>query len=277
LERKKERLPGGGLKGGEQELEEFLFSWIIEHREQRFQVSYRRLISVARQTFKDTTLKFTYGWLQRFIDRYNLTYRRKTGNTFISHDSIEISFNIFFPELWKFRKNHEQKSIFCNMDETRVELDLLGGKTIDVKGVKYIPVETTNSDRKARTVALSAFDTGRKLPPLIIFDGVGTRVGPQLKTYSSVIAFSWHTNTSYINSKVFCKWWDDVSFSYTDPELRSKTIMLLDSCGNIHKSYSPEEIPVLFFPPNSTSKVQPMDIGVNKPFKDRLRLFWEER
>ncbi len=115
------------------------------------------------------------------------------------------------------------------MDETRVELDLLRGKTIDVKGIKYVSIETTNSVRKAWTVALSAFDNGRKLPPLIIFVDVGTRVGPKIKTYSSVIAFSGKTNTFLMNSLVFRKWWDEIWDKYTDPVLRSKTIMLLDS------------------------------------------------
>ena len=58
--------------------------------------------------------------------------------------------------------------------------------------------------------------------------------------------------------------------------MREKTLFFLDSCGSTHKTYNPKDTKLIYFPPNTTHKLQPMDLGVNKPFKDRLKAKWED-
>jgi hypothetical protein len=164
----------------------------------------------------------------------------------------------------------------ANLDETRVVLDLYSYKTINYKGDKFVPVETTNSERKAYTVVLCVFDDGTKLPPLIIFDGMGTRILPSLKTRNSEVVFSGKERSSYMNSKVFKYWWEEVWYKQTDDQTRSETIFFLDSSGSTHKTYTPFDTTLQFFPANSTSRLQPLDLGVNKPFKDNIKLSWEK-
>ncbi len=79
-----------------------------------------------------------------------------------------------------------------------------------------------------------------------------------------------------MNAKVFQTWFENFWYKHTDEEERRHTIMFLDSYVSTHKSYSPADTSVYFFPPNSTSLLQPMDLVLNKPFKDRIRIFWEE-
>ena len=64
--------------------------------------------------------------------------------------------------------------LLANMDETRIELDMVKDQTIDLKRQKYINIETTNSENKAFAIALCAFNNGRKLPPYIIMNSKST-------------------------------------------------------------------------------------------------------
>ncbi len=53
----------------------------------------------------------------------------------------------------------------------------------------------------------------------------------------------------------------------------------MDKCGKTHRSYKfpdDSETIIEYFPSNTTSRLQPMDLGINKPFKDRIRYLWEE-
>ena len=77
-------------------------------------------------------------------------------------------------------------------------LDLVASKTIDYKGAKYVSVETSNSEKLAYTVCLSGFSNGMKLPPLIIFNGKGSRISKTLNVTSSEFVFSGNESSSYM-------------------------------------------------------------------------------
>lgn len=162
------------------------------------------------------------------------------------------------------------------MDETRVELDMTNNITIDIRGVKFVPIQNTNSENKAYSVVLSVLEDGTKFPPLIIFNGVGKNIGPTLKTTSSKFTFSGNKTSAYQNGSTFKFWFDDVWDESLDQSVKTNCLLLMDSCGTLHKSYCPEGTNTMFFPPNTTSKLQPLDLAINHPFKLRLRAFWEE-
>lgn len=78
-----------------------------------------------------------------------------------------------------------------------------------------------------------------------------------------------------MNAVLFKHWFEEVWYNVNEDK-RKNCCFLLDSCGSIHTSYKPYDgTKVFFFPPNTTSRLQPMDLGVNKPFKDRIRKSWE--
>ena len=75
---KKQRLVGAGRKALDSDLEEALFSWIMELRSRNLRVS-RSMIRVQARTMSSvSTFKASRGWLERFMKRYSLSLRRKT-------------------------------------------------------------------------------------------------------------------------------------------------------------------------------------------------------
>lgn len=152
---------------------------------------------------------------------------------------------------------------------------MISNQTIDFKGKKSIPIETTNGERIAYTICLCGFSNGAKLPPFIIFSGHGKILGNKLSSQNVVFTFSGEKK-SFMNASAFRFWWENVWMKHTDSSTRKKTLVLLDSCGSLHRTYKPEDTDVMFFPPNTTSELQPMDLGINHPFKQSIRLEWEK-
>lgn len=86
----RKRLPGGGLKVRNQELEEILKSWICEQRERRLRISRKMIQLKAKEICADTNFSASDGWLQRFLVRNNFSMRKRTSK--VSEDGIIRSY-----------------------------------------------------------------------------------------------------------------------------------------------------------------------------------------
>ena len=70
---KRQRLVGAGRKALDSDLEEALFSWIMELRSRNLRVS-RCMIRVQARTMSFISMfKANRGWLERFMKRYSLS------------------------------------------------------------------------------------------------------------------------------------------------------------------------------------------------------------
>ena len=76
------------------------------------------------------------------------------------------------------------------MDEIRIELDCISDKTIDIKGIKYVPIKNSNNERKAYTTAFCISNQGRKLRPFILFYDKGTNLIKTLEPKNKIIEFT---------------------------------------------------------------------------------------
>ena len=55
------------------------------------------------------------------------------------------------------------------MDETPMNFDMLGNKTVDFKGARTVNVKSTGHERTRFTVVLACMADGTKLKPMVIF------------------------------------------------------------------------------------------------------------
>lgn len=88
-------------------------------------------------------------------------------------------------------------------------------------------------------------------------------------------------STGFNNEKIFNEWYDKIFIPYYIKMKRfSKNVILVLDDAKFHSSSSivdkciENQIDLLILPGRTTSILQPLDVGVNKPFKDRLRDYY---
>jgi hypothetical protein len=157
------------------------------------------------------------------------------------------------------------------MDETAVYYDMPYRYTVAETGSSSIKLQTHCQEKKKVTVVLACTNQGEKLPPLILTNrktlrGILVPDGVLVET---------RVPHSFMNQHVMVKWFD-----WNLPVLqRPRQVLLLDSFAG-HKTPLVQNhadncgITLDFIPPGMTSTLQPLDVGLMKPFKDGLRRRW---
>ena len=169
----------------------------------------------------------------------------------------------------QFDINHHQKhqyslQIIRNMDETPVFFNMIGKKTINQAGEKTVWVKTTGHDKQQFTVVLACLADGTKLPPMVIFKR--WTFPTKTKFPKGVIAHvqenGWMTkvDNGMLNCKSLLVW--DMFKSHL--------------CENVKATIKRINTDIAIIPGGLTSIIQPLDVCLNKPFKDSLHKCWNE-
>lgn len=78
-----------------------------------------------------------------------------------------------------------------------------------------------------------------------------------------------HNTKAWMTGDNFCKWLTD--FDKEMSVKKCKVLLLLDNCSAHHVNTHLSTVEVLFLPPNTTAKLQPVDQGVIANIKQRYR------
>jgi DDE superfamily endonuclease len=171
--------------------------------------------------------------------------------------------------------------LVVNIDETNIEFDMTGTMTLAPEGAQTVSIRTSGSSSRC-TVLLGVTLSGIKLPPFIIFKGSAT--GRLYREWTC--AGTQYPNTSkyavqakaWIDSPTMLEWIDKVWAPFCDG--KPPTYLLMDEC-TVHKTASVKtaledlSTEVDFIVKGYTSKLQVLDVGVNKPFKHYMRESYE--
>ncbi|CAG8843724.1 34395_t:CDS:2, partial [Gigaspora margarita] len=200
------------------------------------------------------TFKASDPWLNLFMNQVSLCKYTKTSQKLPKGLSKKLAkFHSFINEL-RINNNFELNYI-ANMDETLVYFDIVGAYTLDNCGAQTVSIYTTENDKNQFTCVLKVLADGSKLLPIVIFKG--KRVPKD--NYSSGIVVKMQDN---------------------EPEGQNKRLLLVFDLFEEHlitivknKCYNMNTV-LDVIPSRLTSVVQPLDISINKPFKDWLRGKW---
>ncbi|RPA95569.1 DDE-domain-containing protein [Choiromyces venosus 120613-1] len=189
-----------------------------------------------------------------------------------------ISTHIQWPEL---EKQLYELSNICNLDETPIPFEYLAGKTYDITGQKTVWVKETRSgwDKRQASLVLCIFADGIPwVPPMIIFHGTGQRLGAEKLKYHLGVLIEFNP-TAYMNDNLF----ENYITQHLVPVLGGRpTLFAMDLMGS-HKTPAildllrSHDITPSLIPGGCTSLLQPLDISVNKPFKEMVRDFTDEK
>jgi hypothetical protein len=157
------------------------------------------------------------------------------------------------------------------MDETPMAFNLPSNTTVEHSGSKTVSILSTGHERSNFTVVLACMADGTKLPPVIIFklkkipreeflEGVVIRANPE----------------GWMNEGEMIWWVENIWTKRSQQGSNPRSLLVLDSF-TAHKTNAvknrlyEKKTNLAVIPGGLTSKLQPLDVSLNKPFKAKVR------
>jgi len=159
----------------------------------------------------------------------------------------------------------------ANADETAIYHDMLPNYTLKKKGVKEVPLKTNGCEKLCLTVMLAATAGRRKLPPLLILK---TKTLPKSEAFPKDIIVR-AQEKGWMTKELMLEWLKIVWGHRPRAFLNQPSMLVLDTFkGHLTDSMKNQLCKMkteVVIPGGMTSVLQPMDVSINKSFKDRLR------
>lgn len=268
-------------------LEEDLNSWILECRQNGYVVTrtairLRALTMMKEEKYKtkDTpSFVASSGWCSRFMNRFGLCLRQRTKIAQKLPKDLDEKVSSFHKFIIKQRKKHKYAlSDIGNMDETPMTFDLPGNRTVAGIGNKTVLIRTTGHEKTHFTVVLSCLADGTKLRPVIIFK---RKTLPKNAKFPSGVIVRAHIK-GWMDEVGTKQWLNKVWNARPGAALKKKPSPFVWDMFRAHvtdgvkEEAKSDKTTLAVIPGGLTSLLQPLDVCLNKPFKDRIRKMWQE-
>ncbi|XP_021695234.1 tigger transposable element-derived protein 4-like [Aedes aegypti] len=203
------------------------------------------------------------GWLFKFLKRHNISFKKVCGEN-AAVDST-MAGNWMTNVLPGFIQEYDPKDIY-NADETGLFYKCLPDRTYAFKseschGGKY-------SKQRLTILCAANMDGSDKLPLLVIGKSRKPRCFKNVKS----LPVKYEANSkAWMTSLLFEKWM--LKFDQRMSDEDRKILMFVDNCTAHPKIFLEKlkSIKLVFFPPNATSVLQPLDLGIIKSLKHYYR------
>jgi hypothetical protein len=167
------------------------------------------------------------------------------------------------------------------MDQTPIPFTFNAKKTLELVGKRTVHIRKSTNDTKRVTCALTVTASGKVLPPMLIFKGSPNgRIMQEFPTFPNNIVYACQVN-AWMDERMMLLWVDQVLKPYvaTAPP-GIVPFLLLDSyrchmMQTVVRAIEDLGCEVDHIPGGCTCFCQPVDVGVNKPLKARLKQKWE--
>jgi hypothetical protein len=158
-----------------------------------------------------------------------------------------------------------------NMDEMPMWFDLPSNTTINQKGAKTVSIRTTGHEWSSFTVILACMANGTKLPAVCIF-----KLKNVLKETFPHDIYIRANEKVWVNEQEML-WWVENVWTSKNHFGNLRSMLILDSfCGHIVNSVKNRLVEkntnIAVIPGGCTSKLQPLDVAINKSFKSKVML-----
>ena len=209
------------------------------------------------------------------MKRKNLVVRQKTK--IAQHLPQEFEDKIISFQRMMIRMRQENSydiQQIGNMDETPMNFDMPLSHTVSSAGEKSILIKTTGNEKNHFTVVLACLANGTKLKPMVIFK---RKTMPKEEIPPGMLV---HVHEKGWMEEHGMKLWINKVWECRPGGLtRKKACLVYDSfkthlMDSIKKKLKDMNTDVAVIPGGLTSQLQPLDVSINKPFKDKVRTLW---
>jgi hypothetical protein len=244
------------------EVDNALALWVRAKRQQKAPINgplLRKKANEFAERLNVTNFDANNGFITRFVKRHDLKYESKSGESESVNEDIVIEWKNSLKEKYN---SYEHKNIF-NIDETGIFWRLLQNKTYS------LPEESAKGYKKIKdriTVLLLVNMDGSERLIVVIGKYKNPRCFKGIKNLP--IWLYLHNRTAWMTSETF----NEIMLKL-DKRMRKQNrsiLVLLDNCAS-HPFLNLNNIKLLFLPPNTTSRLQPLDAGIIRSFKQRYR------
>jgi hypothetical protein len=239
------------------------------------------LIIQAFPDFKEGKLiavrSFVYEWMEKQeLVKRRISHSAATDEAHMGEDILEA--------VLRFRDRRQVEGVeiplaLCyNMDETAVDLSETFKTTIARRGQRHVAIRLPKRVPKRVTVLLTVGFHGAFLKPLIVFQAMpGQRVEREVLALDGCCLHAVQIN-GWCDRRVMVKWASEVLGPHVTAcrgESNSAALLMMDNfkahkMGPVARELAKFGTHPHFLPANTTSKTQPLDVGLNKAFKEGL-------
>ena len=262
-----------------EKLKDFLFD--LEERNRVITVgAICRELKKIDSAEKDTDIQVLRKRIYRFLANERFTQRRATHiaqNTRYDENNIRDFVEYVNEEIRRLKINQD---CVVNIDETNVDFDMTGHVTLARQGSRTVSIKSTGCSNRV-TVLLGVTMSGIKLKPFLIFKGIpGGRIVREFTQlhYPEGCVYTVQKK-AWIDEESFSLWIEKIWKPFCDGKI--STYLIMDHCrvhltNSVMTQLQDVGTEVDFILPGYTAKLQVLDVGINKPFKDYHKSEYEK-
>lgn len=272
----------GPQKGRYPEVEQEVCDFVRRERNKGFAVTadhirVKALEAAARLGIARSLFRASRGWVDRMMRRNGFSLRRRTTMC----QKLPTDFEEKLTKFQRYVLDLRRKTDYAlgqigNADETPVYIDMPRATTVDVTGTREVRVRTAGCEKQRVTVMLCITADGRKLPPYIIFK----RKTMPKEAFPKDVVVRVHEN-GWMTNELMTDWIRVVWRRRPGALLHLPAMLVLDAfrghlTSEVKSALMEGGTDLVIVPGGMTSILQPLDVSVNKSFKDNIRKEYEE-
>ena len=217
--------------------------------------------------------------IERFAVRLDLVHRRRTHVAQNTRHSEEIINDFVLCVKEHISMLGLPPSAVVNIDETNIDFDMPSTTTLERRGARTVSVRGTGSSQRA-TVLLGVAMDGSKLPPFIVWKG--KRSGMIIREvtsqalnhgYPEDLVMSVQKN-GWMDEELMLEWTERVWKPWVTSRgfINKASLLIMDKfaghmVGKVVDALGDCGTDLEFIVGGYTSKLQVLDVGINRPFK----------
>jgi len=283
---KGKRVSGGGRKSNLEDIEKDIILWIIHNRKAGFIIKIKSIIAYIYsidESYHDLELDIIRQRINRLLKKYNMAIKKSSHIGQPLPIEVKELINKFLHEVVNKRYylgiNDNELNRIVNIDETVIYFENPATQTIDINGKKEVIIDSNGNENKRISVLLSICGDGTKIAPFCIFDGENEkRLEKELNNLEIIKnqkLYAVYHKYAWCDSDIFQRWYEEVYLKYEKFQVKKNCLLILDKSPSHYNKkiidlFEQNKTSYIYIPGGLTRYLQPLDISVNKTFKESI-------